>query len=130
MHNLLTPLSAIRLNAAHCYSRAMAGTGIINAVTDPRTQRPFDSYACLVMGHVVVAVRWRDSFTFLDPTFGHFFFNAGNSDFATDKELEADHSLILRVDSREHALANYTRRDLHVRLDPGTIIWPANSPPS
>jgi hypothetical protein len=124
----MTALSALRLGAGHCYSRALGGTGIVNAMTDPRTGKPFEAYPCLVVGHVVTAIRWRDGWTFIDPSFGNFFFNRENTDLATDLELEADHALIERVAVRKGAIANYGRRDVQVRLEEGTVVWPAGAP--
>jgi hypothetical protein len=128
MHQELTALSALRLGAGHCYSRALGGAGIVGAVTDPRTGKRFEAYPVLVVGHVVVAIRWRDGWTFIDPSFGTFLFNKDNTDLATDRELEADHSLIHRACSRKHALYNYGRRDVHVRFEEGTVVWPAGAP--
>jgi hypothetical protein len=129
MHTQLTALSCLRLGSGHCYSRAVAGAGIVGSMTDPNTGKPFEAYPVLVLGHVVVAVRWRDAWTFIDPSFGHFFFNRANTDLATDAELEADHELIKRVGLSKSRLRNYGRRDVHVRLEEGTIVWPAGAPP-
>lgn len=129
MHTQLTPLSCLRLGSGHCYSRAVSGTGIVTAMTDPRTGKHFEAYPILVLGHVVVAIRWRDSWTFIDPSFGHFFFNKNNTDLATDVELAADHELIRRVGLSRGRLLNYGRRDTQVRLEEGTVVWPAGAPP-
>jgi hypothetical protein len=129
MHTQLTALSCLRLGAGHCYSRAVAGAGIVGAMTDPTTGQPFEAHPVLVLGHVVVAIRRRDAWTFIDPSFGHFFFNHDNTDLATDAELEADHELIKRVGLAKSRLRNYGRRDVHVRLEEGTIVWPAGAPP-
>lgn len=129
MHEQLTALSCLRLGSGHCYSRAVAGAGIASAMTDPRTGKHFEAYPVLVLGHVVVAVRWRDSWTLFDPSFGHFFFNRDNTDLATDVELEADPDLIRRVGLSDARLRNYGRRDVHVRLREGPIVWPAGAPP-
>ncbi|MCL2641208.1 MAG: hypothetical protein FWD53_10215 [Phycisphaerales bacterium] len=128
MHNHLTPLSVLRLGSGHCYGRAMAGTGIVRAMTDPRTGKHFEAYPCLIVGHVIVATRWRDSYTYTDPTFGDFFFNKNNTDLVTDRELAADHDLIRRVNAHKLNVAWYGHPDWHTRIETGTIVWPAGAP--
>jgi hypothetical protein len=130
MHHHMTPLSLLRLGSAHCYSRACVGAGIANELPDPATGRNHRAWPTLVLGHVIVAIeRPGGDVTYIDPSFGHFFHNADGTDLATSSELAADHDLIMRVVVGEKRLANYIRPDAHVRLDEGTVVWPAGAPP-
>jgi len=129
MHTHLTSLSQLRLGAGHCYSRAAAGAGIVCELPDPATGENHRAWATLVGGHVIVAIERRGDVTYIDPSFGHFFFNSGNTDLATSAELAADHSLVTRVVKGPRRLRNYTHPDRHTRLEPGTIVWPTGAPP-
>ena len=129
MHTHLTPLSQLRLGAGHCYSRAAIGAGIAGELPDAATGESHRAWATLVGGHVIVAIERAGDVTYIDPSFGHFFFNADNTDLATSAELAADHSLVTRVVRGPRRLRNYTHPGRHTRLEPGTIVWPAGAPP-
>jgi len=129
MQRHLTPLSELRLGGGHCYSRAVIGAGIVNELIDPATGENHEAWPTLVLGHVITAISRGEDYTFIDPSFGHFFYNADNTDLATSAELAANHELITRVVKGEKRLANYIRPDAHVRLDEGTVVWPAGAPP-
>ena len=129
MQSHMTPLSLLRLGGGHCYSRAAVGAGIVNELPDPATGENHEAWPTLVLGHVITQIRRGDDYVFIDPSFGHFFYNRANTDFATAKELATDHELVTRVVKGEKRLANYMAPSAHVRLDEGTIVWPASAPP-
>jgi len=129
MQHHLTPLSQLRLGGGHCYSRAAIGAGIVNELPDPAVGGNHEAWPTLVLGHVVTEVRRGDDYVFIDPSFGHFFYNADNTDLATSAEMAANHGLITRVVKGDKRLANYVAPDAHVRLDEGTVVWPAGAPP-
>ena len=125
----LTPLSQLRLGGGHCYSRAAIGAGIVRELADPTTGASHEAWPTLVLGHVITQIRRGDDYVFIDPSFGHFFYNRGNTDLATASELAADHELVTRVVKGDKRLANYMAPAAHVRLDEGTVVWPAGAPP-
>ncbi len=128
MHWQLTPLSLLRLGTGHCYSRAVVGAGIAGELPDPATGANHRAWPTLVLGHVITAVERPGGWTYIDPSFGHFFYNADNTDLATAAELAADHSLVTRVVKGAARLRNYASTAGHVRLETGTIVWPAGAP--
>jgi len=129
MHWQLTPLSLLRLGTGHCYSRAVVGAGIAAELPDPATGANHQAWPTLVLGHVITAIRRGDDYVFIDPTFGHFFFNRDNTDLATATELAADTSLVTRVARDPKRLRNYASTAGHVRIATGPIVWPAGAPP-
>jgi hypothetical protein len=129
MQSHLTPLSQLRLGGGHCYSRAAIGAGIANEMTDPATGGKHLAWPTLVLGHVVTAIQRGDDVVFVDPSFGHFFYNAGNTTLATARELEVNSELVSRVVKGEKRRANYAVRKAQIRLDEGTVVWPAGAPP-
>lgn len=129
LHKHLTPLSQLRLGCGHCYSRAEVGAGIAAQLPDPATGGRQRANAVLVVGHVVVAVERGDDYVMFDPSFGHFFFNAGNTDLATARELVADPGLVARaVKQPKKRFLNYASIPAQIRLEPGTVVWPAGAP--
>ena len=130
MQGHLTPLSMLRLGGGHCYSRAVIGAGIVSELPDPASGRKHEAWPVLVLGHVVTAVRRADDYVMIDPSFGHFFYNRDNTDLAVAKELEANPDLVTRVVKGKKRLINYASTAAQVRMDLGTIVWPAGGPPA
>ncbi len=130
MQDHLTPLSMLRLGGGHCYSRAVIGAGVVREIVEAATGKRHEAWPCLVLGHVITAVRRGGDWVLIDPTFGHFFYNRDNTDLATAAELEADPSLVARVVSGARRAANYAKTAGHVRIETGTIVWPAGAPPA
>ncbi len=108
---------------------AAAAAGIVNELPDPATGRNHEAWPTLVLGHVVTSIRRGDDYVFIDPSFGHFFYNRDNTDLATAREMAADVELVTRVVKGSKRLANYARTDTQVRLEEGTVVWPAGAPP-
>jgi len=128
MQSELTPLSLLRLGGGHCYSRASIGAGIVREIPDPAGGN-HQAWPVLVVGHVVTAVRRGDDYVYIDPTFGHFFYNKANTALATARQLAADESLVARVVKAKDRFANYAALPGHVLIETGTITWPAGAPP-
>ena len=95
-------------------------------------QRPganHQAWPVLVVGQVVTAVRRGDDHVYIDPTFGHFFYNKENTALATAGELPADESLVACVIKAKKRFANYASLPGHVLIETGAIVWPAGAPP-
>ena len=125
----LTPLSTLRLGSGHCYARAQVGAGLCCELPDPLSGKNYEAWPTLVLGHVITSIKRGDDYVFIDPSFGHFFYNEDNTTLATSRELAKDHSLVERAVIGDKRWLNYRRRDAHVRLEMGTIVWPTGAPP-
>ncbi|MCF7838661.1 MAG: hypothetical protein K9N49_08530 [Candidatus Marinimicrobia bacterium] len=131
LHTHLTPLSALRLGGGHCYSRAIVGAGLVSELPDPATGGRHRAQPTQVMGHVVVAVERGDDYVLFDPSFGHFFYNSSNTNLATARELANDPGLVSRVvKAPEKIRLYYACIPSQIRLEQGTVVWPADAPPA
>ena len=124
LHRQITPLSALRLNAGHCYSRTLVWLGIVRNLSDG-SGGVYGSRAhgLLVLGHVIGAIDLPDGDRVLfDPTIGAFYYQWDNTRFATGKELQQDPKLgdrMVRNQSRFFSLAEYYRP-----IPSGQIVFP------
>jgi len=124
LHRQVTPLSALRLNAGHCYSRALVWMGIVRNLSDGEGGLyGFRVHGLLVLGHVMGAIDLPggDRMIF-DPTIGAFYYHWDNTRFATGKELQDDPKLgerMVRGNSRFFSLREYYRA-----IPSGQIVFP------
>jgi len=129
LHRQITPLSALRLNGGHCYSRALVWLGIVRNLEAGENGQVYGdrAHALLVLGHVLGAVDVGDDDRIVfDPSVGAFFYRWDNKNFATERELEADPSLSARMHrNRERFFANVR---YHRAVPAGQIVFPQGAP--
>jgi len=125
LHGGVTPLSALRLNAGHCYSRALVWMGIVRNISAADTEGTYgDRVHCiLVLHHVMGCIDVGDDDKWIfDPTPGTFFYAWDNKRFATEKELEADPSLPARMIPFRGPF--FTNVKYHRAIPAGQIVFP------
>lgn len=125
LHGQITPLSALRLNAGHCYSRALVWLGIARNISAGDGRGPYGdrAHCILVLHHVMgcIDVGHDDRWMF-DPTPGSFFYAWDNTRFATEKELERDPALAARM--LRTRPSNFTLTRYHRAIPAGQIVFP------
>lgn len=124
LHRQITPLSALRLNAGHCYSRMLVWLGIVSNMTSGNGDEFYGrrAHGMLVLGHVIGAIDVGDDRIFFDPSPGAFFYHWDNTRFATANELRADPALVNRMVrncTRFYSLPEYYRA-----IPAGQIVFP------
>jgi len=122
----LTPLSALRLGAGDCYSRATVLAGIISRMADDSGDY-HEAYPMLVLGHVITSVKTGWGWVPLDPSFGHFYYTRDNTRLATAEELSRDLELVDRVDPQRRCEFLYP--ETHARFHFGRIVYPPGANP-
>lgn len=128
LHTQISPLSAMRLNAGHCYSRSLVWLAIAQHLKDRQGEAYGDrAHAHLVLGHVVGAIdAGPDDRYVFDPTYGSSFYRWDNKGFATEREIEADLTLADRVlHNRRH---RFDFVQFHRAIPAGQIVWPQGAP--
>lgn len=132
MHRKVSSLSALRLNAGHCYSRALVWLGIARELKTGNGEERYGerAHALLVMGHVIGAIETGDGddrYVF-DPSFGTFHFRWDNTGLATQRELADDHELASRgVRGR---LNDFINLQCHTPISDGPVVFPQLAPGS
>lgn len=124
LHRQITPLSALRLNAGHCYSRTLVWVGIVRQLStdDGREKYGRRVHGLLVLGHVIGALDVGEDRILFDPSSGSFYYNWDNTRFATEVEMSEDPFLadrMMRDSTRFFAFPQY-----HRAIPAGQIVFP------
>jgi hypothetical protein len=125
LHELVTPLSALRLNAGHCYSRALVWMGIARrlAAHDGPGEYGQRVHCVLVLHHVMGCIDVGDDERWMfDPTVGSFFYAWDNKRFATAAEMEADPSIPARM--MRTRPTNFNNIRYHRLIPAGQVVFP------
>jgi len=129
LHSQITPLSALRLNAGHCYSRALVWMGIARNISAADGEGIYGdrAHCILVLHHVMGCIDVGDDDRWIfDPTPGTFFYAWDNRRFATEKELEADPSLPARMVPAR--VTPFTNIRYHRPIPAGQVVFPQGAP--
>ncbi len=130
LHSHISSLSALRLNAGHCYSRALVWLGIARELKAGKGNERYGdrAHALLIMGHVIGAIEAEDGEDryIFDPTFGTYYYRWDNRTLATQRELCEDYELADRV--IRNRLKDFVNPQCHTPIPAGSVVFPQLAP--